>query len=78
MQVLVTIILVAQKQPQALRKPVGMVYSSKTVDLKKQSQPKRLLAQRVRLVWASEVKVAQLCLTLQDPICGILQARILE
>ena len=34
MQVLVTIILVAQKQPQAMRKPVGMVYSSKTVDLK--------------------------------------------
>ena len=34
MQVLVTITLVAQKQPQAMRKPFGMAYSNATLNTK--------------------------------------------
>ena len=65
MQVLVTVIPVAQKQPQAMRKPVGTAYSNETVDLKNShnlkdslgnnNHKKTLLAGRVRLVWASSI-----------------------
>lgn len=56
MQVLVTVIRVAQKQPQAMRKPVGTACSNETVDLKNSHNLKDSLGNNnnKRLSWPGE------------------------